>query len=145
MVALPSKEAAQELIRRHKSGELEVLPGILMKEVQYKMIAAPKVSVDAGDGWQTMGQTTKLARDQLQKLIRATGQTVGQLRTFALQVTTALADGPITIPTRTRQATEITAGIHTEPMEEWAALQVEDVNDIRCRLPDLPTFGTTVP
>eukprot|EP00961_Rhodomonas_salina_P227211 3072108-Rhodomonas_salina.1 len=30
-------------------------------------------------------------------------------------------------------------------MEEWAALQVEDVNDIRRRLPDLPTFGTTVP
>eukprot|EP00961_Rhodomonas_salina_P174543 2354296-Rhodomonas_salina.1 len=74
------------------------------------MIAAPKTSVDAGDGWQTVGKTTKLARDQLQSLIGATGRTTGQLRAFALQVTAALAEGPITIPTRTRQATEITAG-----------------------------------
>eukprot|EP00961_Rhodomonas_salina_P174544 2354296-Rhodomonas_salina.2 len=30
-------------------------------------------------------------------------------------------------------------------MEEWAALRVEDINDIRCRLPNLPTHCTTVP
>eukprot|EP00961_Rhodomonas_salina_P147008 1978847-Rhodomonas_salina.1 len=30
-------------------------------------------------------------------------------------------------------------------MEDWAALQVEDLNDIRSRLPNLPQHGTTVP
>eukprot|EP00961_Rhodomonas_salina_P167654 2259590-Rhodomonas_salina.1 len=85
MVALPSKEAAQELIRRHRAGELNVLVGIQTKDVQYKTIAAPKTSVEAGDGWQTVGRTTKLVRDQLQKLIGATGRTAGQLRAFALQ------------------------------------------------------------
>eukprot|EP00961_Rhodomonas_salina_P233159 3150676-Rhodomonas_salina.1 len=30
-------------------------------------------------------------------------------------------------------------------MEEWAALRVEDLNDIRRRLPNLPQHGTMVP
>eukprot|EP00961_Rhodomonas_salina_P042384 569701-Rhodomonas_salina.1 len=92
MVALPCRETAQELIRWHKAGELDVLLGIPTKEVQCKMIAAPATPVEAGDGWQTVGKTTKLARDQLQKLIGTTGRTAGQLRAFALQVTAALAD-----------------------------------------------------
>eukprot|EP00961_Rhodomonas_salina_P164020 2209176-Rhodomonas_salina.2 len=145
MVALPSREAALELILLHKACKLDVLLGILMKEVQYKMIAATKTSADAGDGWQTVKKTTKLARDQLQRLIGATGLTVGQLSVFALQVTAALANGPITIPMRTLQETEIMAGLRTEPMEEWAALCVEDINDIRRQLHDLQARGNMIP
>eukprot|EP00961_Rhodomonas_salina_P214178 2892052-Rhodomonas_salina.2 len=46
---------------------------------------------------------------------------------------------------RTRQETEITAGLRTEPIEEWAELRAEDINDIWRRLPDLPSRGNIVP
>eukprot|EP00961_Rhodomonas_salina_P271083 3662811-Rhodomonas_salina.1 len=109
------------------------------------MLAAPKPSVDSGDGWQTVGKTTKLTWAQLQKIIEATGQTAAQLRGLALQVTEALLAGLITIPTRTRQETEITAGLRTELIEEWADLLAKDINDIWHRLPDLLSRGNIVP
>eukprot|EP00961_Rhodomonas_salina_P223452 3021477-Rhodomonas_salina.1 len=78
------------MIWLYLAGELEVLLGISKKDLQHRMLAAPKPSVDSGDGWQTVGKTTKLTRVQFQKIIMATGQTAGQLRVLALQVTDAL-------------------------------------------------------
>ena len=143
VVAVTGSGAAQVLIKRSREGSLQVLQGIDSKLLQFKLLSKASTKTNDDDGWETVGRTSKVHRERISRLVAATGQRPAALRALAVLIREAVVQAPLTLPGLDGKGMPIQAGEATSPIEDWAALRAEDVNDIRVRLPLLPPGKAT--
>ena len=143
VLAVAGQTAAQDIIKRSKEKSLEVLKGIASTQLQFKLLSKPKATT-ADDEWEVVGRSSKVQRELMTRLVRATGCKPSELRRLSCNIREAAENTPLTLPGKDKNGQLIQAGELTTELENWAPVRPEDINDIRNRMEGLPT-GKMVP
>ncbi len=145
VLAVAGRQAGQNLLRQHQDQQLELIKGMDKTWLQFKVLSKAKAKPagpGAGGEWTTVKRTSAVTKNRVNRLIQITGARVQDLKLLAARILAELEEGPMTMPGRKADGSDIPPGEQTAGLEQWMPMRSgEQQEDIRGRH-DPPQLGT---